>query len=300
MEEANKKDDLKWFAKNKSTFIFTISVIVVTVLFLITGYSTCVKKYFELSSTNFGQLGDYFNGIAAPVLSLITIILLYNSFLVQKEELKATREALEQSAKEMQNSSAIMARSEQNAKLERLESIVFKLIDKYENSRDDFNIKSSTAKKGIEVIYNIYKDVMSGYFLPDTGLNREEELLKEIPTLNNNDVKLNKINQLLGVCFGKIKNNYSYDEEYYIKLRPLVYKFIAIYKCVLHSEIPAEHLDYLKFAINNSLTREEMFFVKLFINQLDDLSNLRTELEPFGIVSTSESIYIQYLQEEIK
>lgn len=93
---------------------------ILIVIFIVINQLLCIKE--------FGQLGDFFNGIAAPVLSLITIILLYNSFLVQKEELKATREALEQSAKEMQNSSTVMERMEQNAKLERLVSIVFKLL----------------------------------------------------------------------------------------------------------------------------------------------------------------------------
>lgn len=281
MEEANKNGIFKWFTKNKSTFIFTISVIVVTVLFLITGYSTYIKEHFSLNSNNFGQLGDFFNGIAAPVLSLITIILLYNSFLVQKEELTATRQALEQSTKEMQNSVASMERAEQNAKLERLESICFKLLDKYEDSRN--SVWSDRSSK-----YNI------GDYLPRMNTKYHIIKLKLKIVNNNNQVDKRMIDQFLNSFIEKLK-----EENHYNEIKSLVYKFIAIYNCILSSKILPEELKYLRFAINNYLTNEEMFFVKLFINQLDDLKNLRTELSPFGIESTSESIYELHIKEEI-
>lgn len=106
--------------------------------------------------------------------------------------------------------------------------------------------------------------------------------------------KEQKIDKCLKYIFEDLKG-----KKFYVELKSLIYKFIAIYKCVLISKIPAKQLDDLRFAINIYLTSEEMFFVKLFINQLDDLSNLRTELEPFGIVSTSEAIYEQHVTDEI-
>lgn len=280
MEKAFEKS-IKWVTKNKSTFVFTISVIVVTVSLLIVGYSSCVKEHFGLNSNNFGQLGDFFNGIAAPVLSLITIILLYNSFLVQKEELKTASKALEESVKEMAKSAAIMERSEQNAKLERLESICFKLLDKYENSRDKIWPNRNTNQ-------NI------GDYLPGMTTKHLFITLKLKIADNNNQVDKKMIDQFLNSFIDKFK-----EQNYYKEIQSLVYKFLAIYNCILNSKMSVEQLQYLRFAINNYLTEEEMFFVRLFINQLNDLSNLRTELEPFGIVSTSEAIYENHIKDEV-
>lgn len=280
MEKAFEKS-IKWVTKNKSTFVFTISVIVVTVSLLIVGYLSCVKEHFGLNSNNFGQLGDFFNGIAAPVLSLITIILLYNSFLVQKEELKTASKALEESVKEMAKSAAIMERSEQNAKLERLESICFKLLDKYENSRDKIWPNRNTNQ-------NI------GDYLPGMTTKHLFITLKLKIADNNNQVDKKMIDQFLNSFIDKFK-----EQNYYKEIQSLVYKFLAIYNCILNSKMSVEQLQYLRFAINNYLTEEEMFFVRLFINQLNDLSNLRTELEPFGIVSTSEAIYENHIKDEV-
>ncbi|MGV3597527.1 MAG: hypothetical protein ACO1PI_06630 [Bacteroidota bacterium] len=296
MDEADKKDNFWSLFQNEKSRGFTFWVVVFTIVFLAIGLLIINKQCWGLGSNNFGQLGDYFNGIAAPVLSLITIILLYNSFLVQKEELKATREALEQSAKEMQNSSTVMERMEQNAKLERLVSIVFKLLDKYENSRDKFTVYSETAQfidhKGIDALKHV-KDI---YLKPNINQSslRVRQLIDEVVYTYITGTKEQKIDKCLKYIFEDLKG-----KKFYVELKSLIYKFIAIYKCVLISKIPAKQLDDLRFAINIYLTSEEMFFVKLFINQLDDLSNLRTELEPFGIVSTSEAIYEQHVTDEI-
>lgn len=277
MEEANKKDDFKSLFQDKKSrnFIGWVGGITVSllVLFIIINQLLCIKE--------FGQLGDFFNGIAAPVLSLITIILLYNSFLVQKEELKTASKALEQSVEEMKKSAAIMERAEQNAKLERLESICFKLLEKYENSRNSIWPNRSTK-------YNI------GDYLPSMNTKHLIIALKLKIVNNNNQVDKRMIDQFLNSFIEKLK-----EENHYNEIKSLVYKFIAIYNCILNSKISPEELKYLRFAINNYLTNEEMFFVKLFINQLDDLKNLRTELDPFGIISTSEAIFEQHIKEEI-
>lgn len=90
MEKANNNTDFKGLFKDPKTKNFTLWVVGLTVLMIIVflgiNQLLCIK--------DFGQLGDFFNGIAAPVLALITIVLLYNSFLVQKEELKAATKAI--------------------------------------------------------------------------------------------------------------------------------------------------------------------------------------------------------------
>lgn len=285
MENANKKDDFKSLFQDKKSQNFTVWVVGITISLLI--LFILVNQLLKIEQ--FGQLGDFFNGIAAPVLSLITIILLYNSFLVQKEELKATRQALEQSTQEMKNSAAIMERTEQNAKLERLESIVFKLLEICDNKRQ--NIQLSDTISSFDVLYGKRNDTLH-YVGSEATKYWFMKVIREQKVENN----AKKIPELIASNFESLKN---IDDEFFKSLRSFAYSFVAIYKCILHSKISADQLDYLRFAINNYVTREEMFLVKLFINQVDDLSNLRTELEPFGITSTSEAIYEQHIKDEI-
>lgn len=269
MEEATKKDDFKSLFKDKKSRNFTGWVVGITIvliiLFIVINQLLCIKE--------FDKIGNFFNGIAAPILSLITIILLYNSFLVQKEELRDTKLALEQTL--------------QNAKLERLENIVFKLLEKYENSRDNFVIDNNN--KGINAFKKVKNTLLTLCF---TNVIAEQHYSNlELKSVKERE-KL--VDNLISGMFNTLKK-----EKYYNDIHSLIYKFIAVYKCLLNSDISSDKLDYLRFAINNHLTKEEMFFVKLFINQLDDLSNLSTELESFAIISTSESIYEQHIKHEI-
>ncbi len=279
IEDATKIDDFKSLFKYKKSRNFTGWVIGITivliVLFIVINQLLCIKE--------FDKIGNFFNGIAAPVLSLITIILLYNSFLVQKEELKTASDALKQSVEEMKNSAAIMERTEQNAKLERLESIVFKLLEKYENSRDNFVIDNN---KGINAFKTVKNTLLTLCFTNAIAEQHYSNL--ELKSVKERDKLVDK---LINAMFNTLKK-----EKYYNDIQSLIYKFIAVYKCILHSNIPSDKLDYLRFAINNHLTKEEMLFVKLFINQLDDLSNLRTELDPF-IHSSSGAIYEQHIND---
>jgi len=50
--------------------------------------------YISGNSSDWGGLGDYFNGLTSPVIGFITILLLYKTYISQKEELKATRNLL--------------------------------------------------------------------------------------------------------------------------------------------------------------------------------------------------------------
>jgi mannitol-specific phosphotransferase system IIBC component len=226
MEDVDNKDDFKGLFSNKKTRNFTSWVVGITTgllgVFLIINKLLCIK--------DFGQLGDFFNGIAAPVLSLVTIILLYNSFLVQKEELKATRIALEQSTKEMQNSAAIMERTEQNAKLERLENIVFKLLEKYEANRSGFYVLSNGVKliklNGIDGLNAIYRTISNS-----TTIN----ILRK--RLNDDSIQAEKtpafINSLIKAYFSELQKREDYN-----LIKNLVYKFIPVYKYFHTSSFP--------------------------------------------------------------
>ncbi len=286
MEKAFEKS-IKWVTKNKSTFVFTISVIVVTVSLLIVGYSSCVKEHFGLNSNNFGQLGDFFNGIAAPVLSLITIILLYNSFLVQKEELKTASKALEESVKEMAKSAAIMERTEQNAKLERLESICFKLLDKYENSRDKFRINSGTAQVIPYEDIQALKRIHATYLSPVNELSFKVKVkVDQIKVEKNTILEMQDVDDCLNYIFDSLKK-----ETYFEELKSLVDKFIAIYKCIDSSGLNYSLTEDLVFAIDTQVSKEELFFIKLFINQNKDLISKTF----YSATATSELIYWDYL-----
>lgn len=57
-----------------------------------------VKDPISQSSSNWGTLGDYFGGLINPLIGALTLYWLTKSVRAQKEELYATREALEESA----------------------------------------------------------------------------------------------------------------------------------------------------------------------------------------------------------
>lgn len=285
MEKANNNTDFKGLFKDPKTKNFTSWVVGLTALmlavFLGINQLLCIK--------DFGQLGDFFNGIAAPVLALITIVLLYNSFLVQKEELKAATKAIEQSTEEMKRSAEIMDRTEQNAKLERVESFTLKLLERYDVNRTNFGVYFENNKTiGIEALKHIKNYLFSEYLI---HLYAHQHGAKNIP-ISGTKEWFDHVNKLLSSQFEILSS-----QSYYTDLKKLVYNLVAIYRSMLSSNLTKEELDHLRFAISTQISDIEFFFLKYFINQLKDLENLREPLDTnYGINSSSSSIYEMYIK----
>lgn len=83
-------DDLKdEKLKDLILYIIVFSAIVLG-LYVYFFYSADVSE----KSSDWGALGDYFNGMLSPIIGFITIILIYRTYELQKKELKETRAAL--------------------------------------------------------------------------------------------------------------------------------------------------------------------------------------------------------------
>jgi L-lactate permease len=86
------------------------------VIFLYVGTVVAFYAYkfhgFELSTTpaDWGTAGDYFGGFLNPLFSLMALYFLIKAYVAQKEELTATREALQASEQHQKDSATAQAR----------------------------------------------------------------------------------------------------------------------------------------------------------------------------------------------
>lgn len=54
-------------------------------------------------TSDWGALGDYFNGMLSPIIGFVTIVLIYRTYEFQKKELKETRSALNEQVTQAKN-----------------------------------------------------------------------------------------------------------------------------------------------------------------------------------------------------
>lgn len=252
---------------------FVISVLTTTAILLFVAHCTSTFGYFPNDK---GQVGDFFNGIVGPVLSFFTIILLYRSYTVQKSELEKTTVALNKSIAETKTSHQLTLMSD-------LKNTVFRFIDRYESAKDEFTIsyQENITVSGKRALRSVIWELMS---------NEKIKTLLEDKNQNISSEKSKKeLDEALQSAFIELSREYYYDD-----LSKMVYKFIVIYGFLLESSVPPASLNTLRVAINQ-ISDEEFFIIKLFVNQLDDLEELRSGLGKFHIVSTSEHLYTQYL-----
>ena len=96
------------------------------------------------------------------------------------------------------------------------------------------------------------------------------------------------------------KGRFENEKDNFMNIKKLVYSFISIYRCIINSNIEKKQVEHLTFAINTQISEIEFFFIKFFINQLEDLSDLRTPLEDYSINSSSTSIYEMHIKPLLK
>ena len=117
-------------APNRPQFIlpklFSLALIA---LLLSTIVAVILNHFFCFA--DFGQIGDFFNGIIGPFLSLITILLVYATYQVQKKELTATLEELRKTAESMQDQKRIMEMQQVTQQQIRCDSIMLKMVEAY-------------------------------------------------------------------------------------------------------------------------------------------------------------------------
>lgn len=134
-----------------AAFIFAILVI------FIIAYTLIFNGGISSLHSNWGQFGDFIGGIFGSLLSLFAVILLYSTYILQREELSKTAEALENQNEQM--------------KIQQFENIVFKLIDRKDTVLHSMRHKSTD---GIVALKHLNNDIKS--LVDDRGMNRMKAL----------------------------------------------------------------------------------------------------------------------------
>lgn len=220
------------------------------------GYCTIREK---------ADYATYFNvvvSIFSLFISFFTVILLWQTFALQKEELNKTSYALSQQLI--------------NSDIERVENVCFKLLDLYKNRLSTFKYYSPLP---------IINDYPSG----EKSINM---FLKDITpeflfAFSNNEQKT--------ALYLEYKKSIMNGGNYSI-LKDLAYKFVAIYKTIFHIEmkyvnlIQNKQLEYLRFAINNQISPAEFVAIKTVILIEEDLHDLIPKLQDYSIIVNEENL----------
>lgn len=118
--------------KTLGNLIVTVYVIGALALIAYVGFFAFIQRA-RLSSDpgDWGTLGDYFGGLLNPVVSFATLVVAYAVWKQQKEELKATKEALEEQAK--------------TAEQQRREQRFFDLLNLYERTEESITFTEAIS-----------------------------------------------------------------------------------------------------------------------------------------------------------
>lgn len=118
-----------------------------------------------------GQFGDFVGGTLNPILSFITIYILYRTIILQQESLEKTNDALtlsqntyELSRTELSKSSEILATQNKLIQLQKFEGAFFELtkltIESINTSSYTFEKKEYKGSSGLDgLIYDLFKKI---------------------------------------------------------------------------------------------------------------------------------------------
>ena len=168
---------LSWVERNIITI--TITSACITIIFLFVGYAINGR----LSGGDFdhdylGALGDFLGGFLGSIFGIITIYLVYKTYISQKEELRLSRELIQKQNEEIKSNN-------ENQKKERDYNRLLRLIDVYKQSINQIIITTNPFNKPRHLV-GIYainqhlfeiKDIISK-ITPDESPKNKEKLLK--------------------------------------------------------------------------------------------------------------------------
>lgn len=205
--------------------------------------------------------------IAESILMLVTIILIWVNYHLQKVELEKTSNALA-------NQERLMFSQFRQMQYDRLQNVSFKLLELYQKALKEtkFTVPNFEAKRlgtdGLsERLRNKYYYLLKDY----TALNLKESATKFI-------------------------NDFKNDDEYRI-YKNLVYKFLAIHKTLVELKYKEEaknnFLEPLRFALNNQLTPTEFCIIKSVAVIEEDVEDMIEILKQNHITCTAESAFVE-------
>ncbi len=254
-------------APNRPQFIlpklFTLAFIA---LLLATIVAVILNHFFCFA--DFGQIGDFFNGIIGPFLSLITILLVYATYQVQKKELTATLEELRKTAESMQDQRKIMEMQEETQRQTRCDNLLFEMLKMY---KMDF-------KDNEKVLYYDIRTYLCEFY---KASRIEEAILRYNKTMEDmykskEGIDLSPIYEISLFLAERIR-----DSEKYIIANKIAYQLITIYKSpILGGVIRPEYYKQIReFMIGNLSHLERLILhVVLYIDPYYRMSALSGEI----------------------
>lgn len=121
--------------------------------------------------------GDWLGGTSAPLFSLAGFLMMYGAYKMQQEDLRLTREEMQQTRKEFETQNATLKRQE-------FETTFFHLLELHHQIVDSILYKSPSSnlyqgRQYISLVYDGFKRDYNDYYMRFCGLSTGNELSPE-------------------------------------------------------------------------------------------------------------------------
>jgi len=145
--------------------LYGATLFVGAVAMLLIGFLVVAKFHAPpYGMSQLGQVGDYFGGILNPAIGLVTIIALFFTIRMQKDELRTAKEDLAETRK-------ILAAQQETANLSRFEATFFSLVKFY---LEVVAAARSGKSQGADALNSIIYNNTGDYLLVDLGNDHPE------------------------------------------------------------------------------------------------------------------------------
>jgi hypothetical protein len=143
----------------KKLTLFTILAMVILLIFPYSIFDGYGIFGFEFHTKEYDKLAQFVSGITAPVLSFLALILLYQTYRNQKEELKSQKEELIETRNVLSRQSKILERQQ-------FESKLFSLIGIYNETMRSFSLDHSGKTHFARIkahLHSTYENTLSEF-----------------------------------------------------------------------------------------------------------------------------------------
>lgn len=245
----------KWSLIFVEIGLFAPTMIFALIFLTSWGVDVGIVRQFVFSS-EIGPIGDFVAGITVPFLTLAAFILLYGSYKLQKEEMQASSNALQEQADSLQKQLQIMQSQNQ-------QKIFFDLLNLLERNRNiDFNMEVLGSKE--KNYFKAIQEIFSYYDIDFERSNCVEELEKK------NDIS-----------YDLVVTSIAEDTYRYINALTGVLKFMDSF------DIELENRTIFELAFQAGITLPEKRFLIMYANSNFPFkdSYIITRLEQLKVLS---------------
>lgn len=204
-----------------------VIVIVVAVFFVLVSPFLFTRTTGIIDFSRTGEIGDTIGGITAPIIGLLSAILIYLSFKAQTEA----------------NIIQMMLLGQEKSKFE--SGLIDSLLFEMKRTEVNLDIKGS-----IERIHDSFYKIYSKVFLPNEKRLTMEEIEKEFKSKKKDIQKLKDQFHLMNIIANKI---YSMESSDTFQKEHLRFRFIFIY-----DEFYSKLLDLISTTYSDELIKKEL------------------------------------------